>query len=66
MGVPADDAQACQWFRKSADQDNVGAALALGTMYCLGQGMAPSEEQARVWFTKAVRPDDRRAADALE
>ena len=40
--------------------------LALGTMYCLGRGVARSEEHARTWFAKAACPDDRRAADALE
>ena len=66
MGVPGDDAQACQWFRKAADQGNVAAALALGTMHCLGRGVPQSDERARSWFAKAVRPDDRRAADAME
>jgi hypothetical protein len=66
VGVPADDARACQCFRQAAEQGQVAAMLALGTMYVLGHGVMESEEQARVWFTKAVRPGDSHPADALE
>ena len=59
MGVagPMMPSKVCQWFRKAADQGNVAAALALGTMYCLRHGGGPgSKEHARTWFAKAACP----------
>jgi TPR repeat protein len=40
MGVAADNAQARKWFLKATDQGNAASTLALGTMYCLGCGVA--------------------------
>ena len=42
-GRPSDAVAACQWFRAAANSEHVSAQLALGTMYCLGRGVAQSE-----------------------
>jgi hypothetical protein len=39
-GVPLDNAEAVQWYQKSADQGHVEAIVSLGYMYDFGLGVA--------------------------
>ena len=40
-GVPQDDAQAVQWYRKAADQGDASAQFNLGVMYEHSEGTVP-------------------------
>ncbi len=54
QGVPKDDQQAMQWFRKAADQGYARAQYNLGVIYQYGQGVTQDESQAMLWFRKAA------------
>ena len=42
------------WFRKAADQGNVGSQLALAEMYHEGQGVLRNYAEAVTWYRKAA------------
>lgn len=48
-----DEAEAVRWYRKAADQGDVGAQLNLGVMYDNGQGVPKDEAEAYKWFLLA-------------
>jgi TPR repeat protein len=54
-GVTKDDAQAVQWYQKSADQDYPAAENSLGVMYALGRGVPRDREKALEWYRKAAK-----------
>ena len=54
-GVPQDDAQAVDWYRKAAEQGDVRAQFNLGLMYGRGQGVARDYVRAYAWFNTAPR-----------
>ena len=54
-GVAQDDAQAVEWFRKSAEQGNAQAQNSLGVMYALGRGVQHDKEEAVRWYKKAAK-----------
>lgn len=60
-GVPKDDRQAAQWYRKAGDQGDADAQLNLGLMYQDGQGVPKNDAEATRWLRKAA---DRRVAVA--
>jgi len=53
-GIPHDDEQAVQWYRKAAEQGHVGAQYNLALMYKHGQGVLLDFKRASQWFTKAA------------
>jgi hypothetical protein len=57
-GVPEDEKQAVEWYRKAAGQDYAKAQLILGICYEFGIGVAKNEEQAVVWYRKAAEQGD--------
>ena len=54
-GVPQDDAEAVEWFRKSAMQGNRGGQNALGMMYESGRGVAEDHVRALAWYGLAAK-----------
>jgi TPR repeat protein len=54
QGVPQDDGQAADWYRRAAAQGDAGAQSQLGGLYSLGQGVPQDYAQAREWFLKAA------------
>jgi hypothetical protein len=63
--LPADNAQAASWLRKSAAQDNAAAQAALGALYEGGLGVPQDYALADAWFEKAARRGDADAAFGL-
>ncbi len=57
-GVPQDYAEAARWFRKAAEQGEVGAQTQLGFMYEKGQGVPQDYAEAARWYRKAVEQGD--------
>ena len=54
QGVAKDDAEAVQWFRKAAEQNDAPAQAALGVRYAKGQGVAKNKAEAVKWYRKAA------------
>src|ERR1041385_4389419 len=54
-GVPQDDEQAVQWFRKSAEQGNAKAQTSLGVMYAQGLGVNYDRAEAIRWYKQAAK-----------
>ena len=48
-GVPEDDKQAVQWYRKSAEQGYADAQFNLGTRYSHGEGVPEDDNEAFKW-----------------
>lgn len=54
-GMPRDDTQAVEWYRKAAMQDYPGAETNLGDMYLSGRGgLDRSPLEALSWYLKAA------------
>jgi hypothetical protein len=53
-GVPQDDQQAVEWFRKAAEQGNAGAQANLGYLYETGRGVTRDDAEAVKWYRKAA------------
>lgn len=53
-GVAKDEAEACKWYRKAAEQGHVVAQCRLGDMYLRGQGVEGDEGEAARWYYKAA------------
>jgi S1-C subfamily serine protease len=53
-GVPENHAEAVNWYRKAAEQDNAGAETALGCDYYKGSGVATNFAEAMKWFRKGA------------
>ena len=54
-GVPQNDAEAMEWFRKSARQGNGGGQNPLGAMYKSGQGVTEDHVRAFAWYDLASK-----------
>jgi TPR repeat protein len=54
QGVPQDDGQAADWYRRAAAQGDADAQFSLGNLYVSGQGVPQDYAQAREWFLKAA------------
>ncbi len=57
--------EALQWAREAADQSSEAAYL-LGQMYAAGEGVAPNEQQAVYWYTKAAGQGHEQAIGILK
>lgn len=53
-GVPKDDAQAVQWYRKVAEQGDARGQSMLGVMYTNARGVPRDYDEALKWFRKAA------------
>ena len=53
-GVPRDDAQAVQWYRRAAERDYAWGQTNLGYMYETGRGVVKDEAAAVKWYLKAA------------
>ena len=63
LGVLQDYAQAAFWYRKAAEQGDLGAQYKLGVLYCYGLGVPQDYAQAAAWFRKATEQADAVAQD---
>jgi uncharacterized protein len=53
-GVPQDDKQAAEWYRKAAGQGVAAAQFNLGVLYANGQGVEANPQEAIQWFLQAA------------
>ena len=60
-GVPRDDREAVQWFRRAADQGDVSARFYLGVIYSEGEGVPQDYTEAAKWFRLAADQGDPQA-----
>lgn len=65
FGVAMDDAQALDWFGRSAGQGYPNAQYRLGVMHQNGWGVPMSDESAASWFEKAAEQGFTEAQVAL-
>lgn len=65
-GVPLDDAQAMQWYRKAAEQGVPQAQVNLGIMYEQGEGVPPDAVRAYFWYALAESQGDGQAPRAKQ
>lgn len=65
-GMPADPAEAAQWYRKAADKGDAAAQYRLGRLYEKGQGVAESKEEAIKLYRKAARQNYQSAKQAIK
>jgi uncharacterized protein len=56
--VLKDSAQAVDWFRKAAEQDDAAAQNGLGVMYRDGEGVPKDSVRAVDWFRKSAEHGD--------
>ena len=64
-GVTQNDAQAFQWYSKSAAQEYAKAEYAVGKCYKDGKGVEKDRKKAVAWFSKAAKQDNADAQYAL-
>jgi uncharacterized protein len=64
-GVPKDEKQAVDWYRKAAEQGYAMAQNNLGMSYDNGTGVPKDEKQAVDWFRKAAEQGDTTAQNNL-
>lgn len=60
-GVPRDDGEAFEWFRRSADQGLAEAQTELGLAYASGRGVREDNSAAFAWYQLAADQGDLRA-----
>ena len=54
LGVPQNDEQATQWYRRAADQGHAEAQFLLGNRYFQGLGVPQDYGQAMQWYRRAA------------
>ena len=64
-GVPENDTEAVNWFRKAAEQGHAAAQSNLGLMYVLGIGVPEDYVKAHMWFSISKANGDGTAAKGL-
>ncbi|HKV27962.1 MAG TPA: PilZ domain-containing protein [Candidatus Acidoferrales bacterium] len=64
-GVSADPAQAAEWFWRSLEKGNTGAAVPLADLYLQGKGVSHSCLQARILLTAASHKGNATAIQKL-
>ena len=65
-GVPQNDKEAANWYRKAANQGHAGAQLNLGVMYKLGSGVPENDVKAYNWWSVAKAQGDEDATSNLD
>jgi TPR repeat protein len=66
QGVTADLAEAVNWFRKAADNNNPVAQFNMGTYLAHGIGTAKDLPEAAYWLSRATAQHHEHAAANLE
>jgi TonB family protein len=61
-GVPKDDAEAVQWFRRAAKHGDPAAQYYIGVCYASGLGVKADSEEAAKWWRKAEKAEPRARA----
>lgn len=64
-GVPPNLSTAVDWYRKAAQQNELGAQFALGKAYLFGDGVPRNLAKARAYLQEATRDGDRFWASAF-
>jgi TPR repeat protein len=57
-GIPKDDAQAVNWYRKAAEAGSAKGMGNLGSLYAAGRGVEQDTWQAMRWYRKAAEAGD--------
>jgi TPR repeat protein len=57
-GVPRDDIEAANWFRRAGNQGDVAAQYYLGLMFSEGQGVPQDHAEAAKWYRLAADQGD--------
>jgi len=65
-GVPQNDLEATNWWRKAADLGSVGAQSLLAGCYENGFGVPKDFEQEAHWYRKAADQGDGASQEALD
>ena len=65
-GIPQDDAEAVQWFRRAAEQGHAEAQFGLGLMYSTGKGVPQDYVAAHLFFNLAGAKGDEEARKARD
>jgi hypothetical protein len=64
-GVPKDDVEAVQWFRKAAEQGDANGETFLGAAYSNGKGIPIDKAEAATWWRKAAEQGNPDGEDFL-
>jgi TPR repeat protein len=65
-GVPKNDAEAVNWYRKAAEQGYVDAQYNLGFMYHTGEGVPYDYAKAYMWWSLAKALGDNNVENNLD
>jgi len=65
-GIKQDDAEALQWMRKAANQDDADGLNNMGVMYEFGYGVKKDLVQAQFWYEKTVLRGNKNAVKKLQ
>jgi hypothetical protein len=65
-GVPQNDAEAVNWWRKAAEQGLANAQHNIGISYAQGQGVPQNYVNAYMWFNLAAAQGDQGAVKARD
>lgn len=65
QGFPQNYAEAAKWFRRAAEQGDVGAQYDLGDAYYQGKGVAQDYGDAVKWYRRAAERRHRKAQYSL-
>ena len=66
QGVPQDYANAVEWYRKAAEQNDAQALYNLGVMYVQGRGVPKDLAKALEWIRKAAAQGHEGAQKVLQ
>lgn len=59
-------AEAMEWYRKAAEQENSRAQYSLGQCYHYGRGVEVNKQEAVKWYRKAAELGVPEAKEALQ
>jgi uncharacterized protein len=60
-GVPQNDAEAANWFKRAAEQGDAPSRFTLGVMYGEGRGVPQDFAEAARWYRRAAEQGDAQA-----
>jgi TPR repeat protein len=64
-GVVKNEAEAVEWYRRAAEQNQVQAQFNLGFCYAYGHGVEKDEAEAVKWYRKVAEAGEVKAFNAL-
>lgn len=65
-GVPKNEIEAINWYRKAAEQGHAGGQFGLGSGFYLGRGVPEDYVQAYMWLALAKAQRHEKAAKGLD